>query len=326
MTPTLTPLRTTGIGSLPFLETARGLDSAFALEIPYFPTLPRRDSREGMLAQGMSGFPGSALESSGEVRWDSAGWKSGRELLAERLAEAFNRNRYVDFLPSAESSCWEGFLERLQHSKGDTAKSQLVGPVTLASSLQGMEAEALDQVAELLFAKALAMSTAIRLGGKQAIFFWDEPGLHDLDLSREPARRAFAKLREMADDLRNHGVKVGIHCCGRADFPPLLDFPLDYLSFDSALSLESILQDSAVLSRWLEKGGRLSFGIVPTQLPANWYAARVSRQLKQKENIFPELLSGSLLTPACGLGLRSEGETQSVFTALINVKRNLDDL
>ena len=50
---------TTGIGDLPYRDVDLALDRIFAThpEIPYWPRLPKRDRREGMIGQFLGRFP-----------------------------------------------------------------------------------------------------------------------------------------------------------------------------------------------------------------------------------------------------------------------------
>src|SRR5919106_5290812 len=86
----------TGIGSLPPAEEKEVLDQAFAVDIPYFPSLPALGENETLLGQGLAGFP-------------------------EQGPEALSPGRL-----------WKAFLERLTRDPRPWAKLQLVGPATAA--------------------------------------------------------------------------------------------------------------------------------------------------------------------------------------------------
>jgi arginine utilization protein RocB len=59
------------------------------------------------------------------------------------------------------------------------------------------------------------------------------------------------------------GLK-GIHCCGNTDWSVLLSTHLDILSFDAYGYLETLSLYPKDLKAFLERGGILAWGIVPT--------------------------------------------------------------
>jgi hypothetical protein len=324
---------TTGIGSLPFRETSASLNSAFSVDLPYFPTLPQRDPREGMLAAVLEGFPGVRLREA-EVNWDAAAWAEERKLFEERLAEALNRNRYLDFLPAVFLSRWEDFCRWLGEHPSARAKSQVTGLFTASRAMRGLQElplpkqeKVLQALADFIFARAMAMAAGIRLAERQPLIFFDEPAWPSWD-PRNPSDHFLAgKFRELLEDLKNAGVQTGIHCCGRANFSTWLTWDFDYLSLDCDISLEDLLREEGALQSWLNAGGALSLGVVPTALPAGWDVRQEAKKLLERfpEGVKAAVFQSCLLTPACGLGLRSPGETESVFKALAEFTKIIQD-
>lgn len=331
MSSDIPPHATTGIGSLPYRESAPALNRAFAADIPYFPTLPSLDPHEGMLAQALTGFPGVYWKTGGDPRFEFSAWERGREELAERLGRAFHRNRYLDFSPATSGGLWDLFVERASRHAGAWAKTQWLGPLTAVQALAGLEAaprpkamELVAQLAEWLFARAVAMVSELRRHGKEVLFFWDEPAL---GAARTPLLDLAAEhLRERIGELRNYGARVGIHCCGRWDFEALPAWGLDFASFDLALCGAALLARPESLRKFRERAGRLALGLVPTSPPPAWnpreeveqWRARFAAALGAEE--MKALWSEAILTPACGLGFRSVEEAERVFALLEETK------
>lgn len=330
------PLATTGIGSLPHRQCAPALDSAFAVDIPYFPTLPGLEAKEGILAQALTGFPGVFVKSGGELSFEWSAWERGREALTERLGRALLRGPGKDALPIPEGGMWDLFLKRAAGDSRIWFKAQMLGPITAVLALGGLEdapvhqaMELVAQLSEWLFAKALAMYAELARLGKRVLFFWDEPGLGSPGAARAPGRWAAEHLRERIEELKNMGATVGLHCCGKWNFQETLDWPLDVLSFDAALMGEMLLSEPERLASFRERGGRLALGLVPTEIASTWNFRREVEQWRTRcvtalgEEAARGVLAESLLTPACGLGLRSVEEAEQVFRLLQEIQSEM---
>ena len=110
-----TPLRTTGIGSLPHHNVDTALEFSFKMGIPFLPQIPIRNPWEFMIAQAIEGLPGLQLEDEGVVSLNVDVWKSQSHFLTQRLNKAFREENFEGFEPSAAtSSCWQPFLWELR--------------------------------------------------------------------------------------------------------------------------------------------------------------------------------------------------------------------
>ena len=267
----------TGIGSLPPAEEKEVLDQAFAVDIPYFPSLPATGENETLLGQGLAGFP--------------------------------------DLAPDAFSpgQLWKPFLERLTQDPRPWTKLQIVGPVTAAKGRGFSPARPGSGVlADWLSKRAEWMLEQVQSLGKKAIFFFDEPAL----LDEEPS----SDLKLTVEKIRERGALAGIHCCAAGDFDAYLNWPLDFLSFD--FSLASPWEDAERLWVFRQRGGRLSLGVIPTALTPDWHPRKEVERCRSRLRAAlgsadaEEVLRESMLTPACGLGLRTLEESAAVFRTL----------
>lgn len=336
MRPTTTrpaPLSTTGIGSLPHTQLEMAMQQALSTDVPYLPELPKRTPNEALAAQVLDALPGLKLLPGGLLTVDFDGWKAGAFALDARLDEAKDPGNFEPFLPSAASaSAWSPFLFEVSTRGCAFAKVQCAGPATVLASLAGgaQLPERLErQVLHLVVHRALAMAWAIRVTGAVPIVFLDEPVLGAVrQASKAAQERELEHLRHTVLGLRNEGAVTGIHCCGEADWAPLLKLGLDVLSFDATTSLDKLLVSRPDVERFLETGGWFGLGLVPTDARTpQEFDERLEATLKKVESLPSPLrsriLSQSLLTPACGLGARTVGDVERVFEALLTAQARL---
>jgi hypothetical protein len=140
--------------------------------------------------------------------------------------------------------------------------------------------------------------------GTPTILFFDEPSLSSFgsafsSLNREDVVHS---LNECFDAVK--GLK-GIHCCGNTDWSVLLSMNLDILSFDAYGYLETLSLYPKELKAFLERGGILAWGIVPTsedvlKEEAESLVKRFKEGVKtlSKKGIDQTLLERAILTPS----------------------------
>jgi hypothetical protein len=218
-------------------------------------------------------------------------------------------------------------------------KGQVVGPVTFATIVKGLDGKAILFDQELIQAvtRGLALKAAwqaakIREGGRQAIIFFDEPSLTGLgsafmQISRE---EAVSLLTETIASAREPGPAFfGVHCCGNTDWSVLLETPIDILSFDSYEFFDNLKLYEKALKKFLDRGGYLAWGLVPTSptAPEETEAALWAKFTDQVEELTKLgmdqafLLSRSLLTPACGMGCLAPEKARSSLAGLAALSR-----
>lgn len=332
-------LATTSIGSLPHTQLELALQQAFLLDIPYLPQLPLRDPAEFMVPQALDGMPGLAADREGNATLDVAAWRRG--WLDAQLEKAIDRGEGLARFEPRPAACaaWRPFAWEIEQRRSPLAKVQIAGPMTLRWALrttageplaalrEGLEIEA--QVLRLVLAKSLAMAARLREAGALPIVFLDEPGLVAFDRHDGAHLVALQELRLVILGLQRAGAKVGVHCCGNTDWGHLLALPWDYVSFDLRLSLAPLLATGEAFARFVAGGGALALGLVPTNvalgrpLPAGEEIDALVDEVHARFD--PALLARSLLTPACGLGMRSVPDAERIFALLQRAQRRLAD-
>ncbi|MFZ5448231.1 MAG: methionine synthase [Thermodesulfobacteriota bacterium] len=336
----LAPLAATGIGSVPFTDAREIV--ALILEtlpqIPYWPQMVQLGFLEDMTAQSARGLP--ALKLDLENRTVQMDQDIPRDEALAQFYEAVLSGDLTTFAFDEQDA--QGFFALLDAvaSKGcpcPALKGQLSGPVTFAGVVKDVEGKPILYDRELtqavcsgLARKAAWQAEKFRQLGKEPIVFLDEPyltgfGSAYLPISREEVTEILAHTLEEVRGATTGPVILGTHCCGNTDWSLLLQAPLDILSFDSYGYFESLRLYEQALSGFLGRGGWLAWGLVPTNeafkqetIDSMWqrFKEQVSRLSADLRLGFREILSQSLLTPACGTGFMSLDDSRRVFSTL----------
>jgi hypothetical protein len=334
MIETLPPLTTTGIGSLPHRDVRAAMREAFRVDVPYLPELPMRDAREFMLAHATEGIPGIVVDREGMIALDIEAWKKGRGAFEDALHAAIEGDEVKSFLPTEPyQAALFPFLDTISNKNVKVAKVQIAGPLTVQWSLRTSSgdvppAAALTHVSRTILARSLAMAEAVEKTGARPVVFFDEPGLYAFSRAQPRHLMMMQELRINVMALKKRGSAVGLHCCSDADWGTLMGLGLDVLAIDAKLSLRSLLKAGETLVTFTSMGGRLALGVIPTDMngqPASVedllrgmtdQMATLEQYFPTRASILEHILSRSLLTPACGLALRTEREAESIIDQL----------
>lgn len=318
-------LSTCAVGSLPHTQAELALQQQLQLDIPTLPQLPRMSPAEFMLAQALEGLPGLTFDTEGKTTVDVVAWRAGRRAFEERLAIAFGGTNVESFEPTALACrAWRPFLWEVEHRRAAFAKAQLTGPLTASWAVTltngaplTSEPELATAVVKLVVVRALAMARALAQTGATPIIVFDEPGLYAFDKRRPSHVIELQELGFAARTLAREGALVGVHCCGNTDWAAVLALPIDILAVDTRLSLDALLATGPALDAYLARGGTLSLGIVPTSSPEHEPIEElVDDALAAMGDKRKQLLARTLLSPACGLALRTVPEAERTFADL----------
>ena len=327
----------TGIGSLPHRDPARAVAAVLnALpRCPFWPQLPQRSPLEGMTQQYLEGMPCLRERPTGDPVADPAAVEelaTYYESLLLDSPEAFglSRERAPGFY-ALEEALVQPALGAVEY-----LKAHITGPVTLATSLKdGAGREVLHDdslrgaVASLLAAKALWQVRRLARFGVPVIVFLDEPvmevyGSAYSTLNRELVLELWQPTLE---SLAQAGALSGIHCCGNTDWGLLFESGTDIVNFDACHFLEKMLLYPAQVQGFLERGGALAWGAVPTSAEARGCdVAGLSAQLDTgvrrlaAAGVDEALLRRqSLITPSCGMGSLDEPLAEHILALLAGV-------
>jgi hypothetical protein len=330
----------TGIGSMPHTQVELGLQAALAMDIPFLPQLPQHHPSEFMIPSALEGLPGLSYDEDGMCTVDLAKWAAGRQAFEARLDEALSSGHLEPFEPTLEGCrAWRPFLWEVENRKLALAKAQIAGPFTVLSvartheGVPTLEVPGLDHAMyRLVTARSLAMVKAMRRTGATPLFFLDEPGLYAFQRTQPRHLLALQEMKLLVLALQREGALVGLHCCGNTDWGALLDVQPDLLSLDVRLSLDAVLEETEALARFLASGATLSLGIVPTDLTSTYDVAELSESVEAslraalpKGQSFTRVLAHALLTPACGLAMRSVQDAERILGELRTAQRCLHE-
>jgi hypothetical protein len=339
----LPALACTGIGSVPFNDEQEAvrLILEHLAEIPYWPQMAQKGFQEDMVSQGAGGLP--LIIRDMEQRLVRVSEAVDRDAALVHFYEAALQEDLDTFaLAPEEASGFYGLMAALKNEPTEApafVKGQVVGPVTFATIVKGLDGKAILFDPELIQAvtrglalKAAWQAATIREGGRQAIIFFDEPSLTGfgsafMQISRE---EVVGLLTETITSAREPGPALfGVHCCGNTDWAVLLEAPIDILSFDSYEFFDNLKLYDKALKKFLDRGGYLAWGLVPTSPTAPeateadlW--AKFTDQVEELTKLGIDkafLLSRSLLTPACGMGYLAPAKARGSLACLAALSR-----
>ncbi len=333
----------TGIGSLPHIHPDEAIELIFKHipQIPFWPQLPKRSPREGMLAQFSENMPmlqaeGGSLVFKGQLDKDAR--------LEEFYAAIIDNN--LDYFGISDDfavglRAFSRALEKRGTSGIEYIKGQVTGPFTFSAGVSDSSGKALlhDEVMMQAISKGLAMKARwqarfLKKFGKEIIVFVDEPYLGCFGSAYTPItrERAVSVLSEFTDSLTADGIHCGVHCCGNTDWSIFTDVPgLSIINFDAHDFLDRVILYADDLKGFFQRGGILCWGIVPTR---EFNEAGMVSRLKQKieaavlafanKGIDPRmLLNQSLISPSCGMGSLTIPDSRRILEVLSSLSEFL---
>jgi methionine synthase II (cobalamin-independent) len=333
----------TGIGSLAYKDPEPALDLIFKCvpDIPFWPQLPKRDVREGMVAQFCENLPCIKMAREG-IFFDGSNQEKELENFYERII-----NHDIDYFkisPDFAQGLY-AFKQRLSKSNLNLIKEikcHIVGPFTFAASLNDENGMALlhnpalmQAITEGLLMKALWQIKFLEEFGKSIIVFIDEPylgcfGSAFTPLNREDVVRVLTELTKRISAAGK--IRTGVHCCGNTDWSIFTDIPaLDIINFDAFNYLDKLLLYADGLKRFFDDDRIFCWGIVPTQefndkITVGALVEKINAGidiLVEKGVNKSKISENLLLSPACGLGTLDIGKSEKILKLLQEVSLHI---
>jgi len=334
----------TGIGSLPLTDIQKALDLIFRYlpNMPFWPQLPKIDSREGMILQFSENLPGLKNDANG-LHFIA------QEKDLELFYEKFINHDLEYFKISADfARGLDTFYQRLNQenlSSIEFIKCQVTGPFTFCAGITDSSGKSVlhDEVVMQAMIKGLSMKALWQLElfkkfGKKIIMFFDEPYLSAVGSAYTPVNHSdvINVFSELTDSLKDKGCLIGVHCCGNTDWSMLTDTEnIDIINFDAFEFQERFVLYADNLNRFLKRGGIICWGIVPTQgYNANQTPQELTQKIKSGLDILVKkgidkqlLLKRLMISPACGLGTLDAQKTEGILSLLnqtsVFIRKNL---
>jgi hypothetical protein len=305
-------LLTTAMAVMPHTDVARALDAALSLDVPFWPQLPNYSYHEDMYVQAAEHFPGIVLD------LERRTLRFSIDSFAEELDEAllgFEDPARFD-VSEAYSAVYSRFLA-LDLRDRPAIRGQLEGPISFGFNVLDQDRRPIlfdDTVRPFMFeflAKRLNVQLArLKERNANAFMFVDEPGLQFLF----SAMAGYTDMQAKGD-LDQFFSQVdrprGVHLCGNPDWDFLLNLDMDVVSLDVHTNTEILTAYAGSLGRFLDRGGVVVWGIVPTASEA-FAQEEVPSLIRRVEDIWRAvcsrgvdrdlLLARSMLSPAtCSL-------------------------
>ena len=328
----------TAIGSLPHQDPARAVDLILKNleDIPFWPQLTRRSFLENMCVQYTEGLPCVRLDQGKErVYLDTTPGVEVGEL--ERFYERYlaNDTEYFRIGPDYAQGL-HAFIDALKKRDGlNYIKGQVTGPITFGLTLKDQSGlatfhnkEIMDALTKGLEMKARWQIKTFMEFGARIIIFFDEPylsafGSAFVNIDR---KEAIVRLNEVIGPAKEVGAITGIHCCGNTDWSILMETEVDIISFDAYGFMENISLYPEELKGFLNRGGILAWGIVPSSPEAMEEKTEgLAKRLREGRNLLGEGGNGYLVTPSCGCGSLSIEEAEKVLRLTHDVSCTLRD-
>ncbi len=336
------PFITTGIGSFPHRDEREAFRLIFKNfpEIPFWPQLPKRSFLEGMVVQYSEGFPALRWNENEQRVWVDTSHGFDKEI--ERFYQHLEEGELKPFEITKDFARGLRILNDLtsedQRKEIKYIKGQIAGPITFGLALTDLEGKSIfydptlrDILIKHLSMKARWMEKRFNdlFPGIPTIIFFDEPSLSSFGsafsgLNREDVVHSLNECFEAVKGFR------GVHCCGNTDWSVLLSTNLDILSFDAYGYLETLSLYPMELRTFLERGGILAWGIVPTsEAVMKEEADSLVKRFKEgvetfsKKGIDKALLQRAIITPSCGTASLTIPLAERVCQLTAEVSRRL---
>ena len=334
--------RATAIGSFPHDTADAALDmiTEHLGDIPVWPQLPKRGFIEGMCPQYSEGLPAVALdEEQAKISVDTG---DALPIHVEKFYEQYMSEDLAPFAMSEHAAPGLfAYIDRLKGSTGlSAAKGHTTGPVTWGLTVSDQDKRAAwyndmlrDGFVKGLARKAQWQAQQLKAVNERVIMFVDEPDLQSYGSATVPLREeeTVAALDEVIQGIHHGGASAGIHVCGNTDWGMICRTHTDIINFDAFEYAEAISLFYKEIGDFLEKGGALAWGIVPSTDAVDGVDRdglisdlRRAFALLTKKGINEELiLDRALITPSCGGGSLSVAQNLKMLELTAGVSRGL---
>lgn len=328
-------LLTTAMAVMPHTDVDQALETALSLDIPFWPQLPNYSYYEDMYVQAAEHFPGMVLDMEK---------KTLRFSMDKFIAEFEETMAHFEDLETFDVSptysvVYHRFLE-LDLSHRPAIRGQLEGPVSFGFNILDQDDRPIlfdDTIRPFMF-EFMAKRINVQLKKLQeknphAFMFIDEPGMQFVfsamsGYGEQKAKQDLDLFFSMIESPK------GIHLCGNPDWDFLLGLDMDLLSLDVYSNAEIFASCTGSIQKFLDKGGILVWGIVPTGIETYeqenldllaFKLKGIWRALEKKGIPLDQILHNSLLSPAtcCLVNQDKEKTVEKAFRLTRELSQSL---
>ena len=337
------------IGSLPHdnLNKAMSLVEECFYNIPFWPQLTKINKNEDMIIQFLENMPSffigkDYLDTEYDEFFEDLEkfFMDYEEILSDISSPALDRYK----VSQEFSSSFQEFIKLIKKYKPDFAKGQIVGPFTLATTLVDKDGKCAfydetlrEIIVKTLTLKALWQIKEIKCANPDTtpIIFIDEPSISQLGTSAFVTisqDEVLAMFKEVSDVIQSAGALSAIHCCGKCDWSVPIQSGVNIINLDAYSFAQNLSLFKDDVKHFLQKGGKIAWGIVPT-LDKEALQAANPDVLQQKftnaikfladKGIDEKLIiANSMISPSCGAGSLSEKLAEKAM----NLTRDLSEI
>jgi len=327
----------TGIGALPHTDPRQACDDVLSLfpRFPHIPTLPNRGQLESIVFNDSEQLPGRI------IRDDRLLFDSTRDQTAamEKVYMDYVEGNFVGYGLHADYG--SAFIEMMSRKLpgAQVLKCQVTGPVTFGMQVVDAgkrpiyyDSQIADVLSKMIALKARWCEEEMKknTGVSETLVVLNEPYLASLGSSvvpvdKETVQAGWGDIASMVEG------GLGIHCCSNTDWEFILGLNPAVVSIDAyATAKEFLLYSEAIIS-YMERGGIVAWGIVPSEtklfvtettdsLYEKYGAIRNQLCARMPEKLFD---ARSLITPSCGIRLTDREGSLAIMGAAAEISRRI---
>jgi methionine synthase II (cobalamin-independent) len=296
-----------------------------------------------MLVQYSEKFPGICIDEKNEKIYVS------KEKFEQELGGFFEsfESGNIDYFKISENyaSGFHEFKSQLPGRNIKGVKCQVTGPITFGMSVKDENGRSIyydptmRQVGEYncIMKSIWQIKQISEIKNPKIILFLDEPylaayGSAFTAISREDI---MTSIQGVITGIKSSfpNLRTGVHCCANTDWSILCETEgVDIISFDAYEFFDNLVLYTDALSKFIDRGGILAWGIVPTNEESIKKESAESLSARFKNSIDKlaakgidkkELTDHFLITPACGFGSRSESAAEKALELLSDFNSNV---
>lgn len=335
--------RATAIGSFPYSTTGEALEDIFKYlsDIPVWPQLPARSFLEGMCPQYSEGIPAVNIDRESEKIISDTGDALPAEM--EKFYERFMSEELEPFATSKEfAPGLHDFINAVKSMKPGffAVKGHITGPITFGLTVCDQDGKATyynemlkDGIVKGLGRKARWQANLLRQLNDEVIIFIDEPYMQSYGSATVPLQYqdVVDSLNEVIADIHAAGASAGIHCCGNTDWSLIAATDVDIINFDAFEYAESLSLYSKQIYDYMERGGLLAWGIVPSDsLIDSQDINKITDMFKDGIRLLEKkgfrknmILEQALITPSCGAGSLTSQQAEKMLALTAQLSKVL---
>ena len=330
-------LLTTAMAVMPHTDVDRALELALTMDVPYWPQLPHYSYHEDMYVQASEHFPGIVLDMQQQTL------RFSMDKFIQELEETMSHMDDPGYFDISEtySAVYHRFL-KMDLSDRPAIRGQLEGPISFGFNVVDQDKRPIifEDTVRPFMLEFMARRINVQLSrlkkiNPNAFMFIDEPGLQFI-FSALSGYNDVAARTDMETFFSLVERPRGVHLCGNPDWDFLLKLDLDVLSLDVYTNGEAFTAYTPSIKKFLDKGGIIVWGIVPTNIES-FEKENVESLTKRLEGLWDSLagrgidrellITNGMLSPAtcCLVNPDAEKTVEKAFSVVNELSQRLKE-